>query len=115
MRHLPFLYLAVGLTACVNTASTYEHHPFASLSWSISGESRALVYANEITILVDGEPIMVGTLTMLNPADSWLTEHCGRTVRAHCEFAGGVSWIPFAASHECTVFVSGERAARLAF
>lgn len=115
MKHLPFLCLAAGLAACVNTSPTYEYRSYAGPNWVISGEARTLVYGSEITILVDGEPVMVDTLTMLSPADSWFIKHRGRSVRADCEFTGGTRWIPFTTSHECTVFVGGECAARLAF
>lgn len=115
MRVLIFAVVMATLTACATASKTYTYRPAGhgdKPAWAISAKSETGTVNDKVLILVNGEPVITGTIGMLKTEDSWTAEHQGHRILAEC-------WIPdisgFVTTHRCTIFVDNERAADLRF
>lgn len=123
MKHALIIAAAVALAACTTTggAPAQSYRAVGEVDqWSISATATktpnkfSWSASYEITILIDGKPVMAG---LLDDATLDLTgTHRGKRVEASCVKVSRVNYWAAGGKDEnarCTVFVNNERAATL--
>lgn len=106
-----FALSAVLLSACAATAPAQMYRPAGSTGapHQIDGEYND--FNRQITIRIDGQPALSGSLSLLTSRAELSGQHQGRAVAASCQQITGL----FQTSTQCLVFVNNERAATLQF
>lgn len=100
--------------ACQTTSQSYSYRPadHTGQAWSISAAAKAGMASDEITILIDGAPVLTGKVSMVTPQTTLHGEKDGHKIMAEVKAVdnGGISCV-----HVATVFIDNERVATLNF
>lgn len=111
MRTAFLISLSALLSACAATAPAQMYRPSGSTAapHHIDGEYND--FSRQITIRIDGQPALSGTLSIFSNRAELSGQHKGQAVAASCQQVAGF----FDYRTQCLVFVNNERAATLQF
>jgi len=107
MRHF-WIVLAVSvLLACAPVPKERYTPPGADRPWEISGNHKD--HTNELTITINGDPVIKGTVDHRRGEDALTGSYEGRAISVTCTSVDNYA-VP---QERCTVLVDGEQAAVL--
>jgi hypothetical protein len=108
MRYIWFAFTLSLLLACAPAKQIYKPSG-ADKAWEISGEFKD--HTNELTIRINGAPVIKGTVDHRRGKDTLTGSYEGRAISTTCVSVANYL-VP---QEQCTVLVDGEQAAVLTF
>jgi len=110
------LFFVIFLLGCASVSPSYTYRPanYDGPAWSISAYAEEGLFKDTISITINGEHVVGGSLHEFKPRDNFRGAYLGRQILAECELVESLD-SPYLHAHECTVFVDNERVAFLKF